>query len=290
MYITFERFAKMATSQDYLVCTFKGRQFEGGEIPLYLKNKVSSSVEQCGDTIITFKPDVAQSEVRTFFRQILDVMKDTNKTTTIGLNPGYYPRIVKHFTGSMKIYNSPETGETVLEVSSKSYTYENLINIVEALKIFLEDLPRGVNTNYKNEPPVFNLPEDIVEIEEKQIFPIANPVGVKKAVPVPIVEEPVVDETVDQEPVKETVNELVVIEKENSDEPTLAPDNSYDVDEEDTPVSADAPPVIVNEMPMVLPTFIPVNGFLCEFNSRTNQVNVHIGNKPVWLTLPKGNY
>lgn len=274
----------MAGTQNYLDCTFKGRQFEGGEIPLYLKNKVLSCVEQRGDTIITFKPDVAQSEVRTFFRQILDVMKDTNKTTTIGLNPGYYPRIVKDFTGSMKIYNSPETGETVLEVSSKSYTYENLINIVEALKIFLEDLPRGVNTNYKNEPPVFNLPEDIVEIEEEQIFPIANPVGVKKAVPVPIVYKPV-----DQEPVKETVNELVVIEKENSDEPTLAPDNSYDVDEEDTPVSADAPPVIVNGMPMVLPTFIPVNGVMCEFNSHTKQVNVYIGNKLVWLTLPKGN-
>jgi hypothetical protein len=49
------------------------------------------------------------------------------------------------------------------------------------------------------------------------------------------------------------------------------------------------PPVIVNGMPMVLPTYIPVNGVMSEFNTITNKVMVYIGNDPVWLTLSHKN-
>jgi hypothetical protein len=108
--------------------------------------------------------------------------------------------------------------------------------------------------------PVFN--------QSERDFPVLP----KSRTPSPVVEEI-------------STSTPAVIEK-----PTLVPDNVPGVDEEETPVSTDVPPpVIVNGMPMVLPTFIPVNGVMCEFNSQTNQVRVYINNNLVWVTLPMVN-
>jgi hypothetical protein len=108
--------------------------------------------------------------------------------------------------------------------------------------------------------PVFN--------QSERDFPVLP----KSRTPSPVVEEI-------------STSTPAVIEK-----PTLVPDNVPGVDEEETPVSTDVPPpVIVNGMPMVLPTYIPVNGMMSEFNTTTNKVMVYIGNDPVWLTLPYKN-
>lgn len=72
--------------------------------------------------------------------------------------------------------------------------------------------------------------------------------------------------------------------------PTLDLDNVPGVDEEETRVSTDVSPLdSVNGMPMVFPTYIPVNGVMSEFNTITKKVMVYIGNDPVWLTLSHKN-
>ena len=84
----------------------------------------------------------------------------------------------------------------------------------------------------------------------------------------------------------------------SSPTPTLVKEENSDDAVVDAPADAPAdahtdvpPPVIVNGMPMVLPTYtyIPVNGMMSQFNTITNKVMVYIGNDPVWLPLSHKN-
>jgi len=173
-----------------------------------------------------------------------------------GINQGFY------IIGMSNIcYYSMTDMKKMIQKGETCFWNKDKLNIPNTCLTFeeIENLFNEIKRD-NTVQPVFN--------QSERDFPVLP----KSRTPSPVVEEI-------------STSTPAVIEK-----PTLVPDNVPGVDEEETPVSTDVPPpVIVNGMPMVLPTYIPVNGVMSEFNTTTNKVMVYIGNDPVWLTLPYKN-